>query len=90
MILILRRCFYIPPYSNLEIYEQHGHCIKYFSKFYKLGDYIIVLSNFNPPNIKWFKYTDSNHQNKWYTKLLIPEANYHPPFFRLEKKNVLI
>ena len=55
-------CSYIPPSSNPEIYIQHANCIKHISKLSKPGDYIIVLGDFNLPNITWFKNPDSCFQ----------------------------
>ena len=52
-------CSYIPPASNIQIYEQHANAIKFIANQSKPGDSIIVLGDFNIPNIKWCKTPDS-------------------------------
>jgi len=50
---------YFPPGSDLTIYEQHLTAIKTFLSHLSEKDLLIVLGDFNLPDISWCPYTDS-------------------------------
>ncbi|XP_046806162.1 uncharacterized protein LOC124419723 [Lucilia cuprina] len=53
-------CSYIPPASSIQIYERHSTAIKLVVNLSKPDDLIIVLGDFNIPNIIWSKTPDSS------------------------------
>jgi len=52
-------CSYIPPKSDLTIYEQHLSAIKTVLSHLSERDLLIVLGDFNLPDISWSLSTDS-------------------------------
>jgi len=52
-------CSYIPPGSDLIIYEHHLSAIKSFLSLLSNRDLLIVLGDFNLPEITWSPSTDS-------------------------------
>jgi len=52
-------CSYIPPGSDLRIYEQHLSAIKTVFSHLSERDLLIVLGDFNLPDISWCLSTDS-------------------------------
>jgi len=52
-------CSYIPPGSDLTIYEQHLSAIKTVLSYLSERDLLIVLGDFNHPDISWSLSTDS-------------------------------
>jgi len=52
-------CSYIPPGSDLIIYEHHLSAIKYVLSLFSNRDLLIVLGDFNRADISWSPLTDS-------------------------------
>jgi len=52
-------CSYIPPGSDLTIYEQHLSTIKTVLFHLSERDILVVLGEFNLPDISWSPSTDS-------------------------------
>jgi len=52
-------CSYIPPGSDLIIYEHHLSAIKSVLSLLSNSDLLIVLGDFNLPDISWSPPTDS-------------------------------
>jgi len=52
-------CSYIPPGSDLIVYEHHLSAIKSVLSLLSNSDLLIVLGDFNLPNISWSPPTDS-------------------------------
>ena len=52
-------CSYIHPQSKSDIYIQHSEAITYISSLTSECDELIVLGDFNLPNILWFPNDDS-------------------------------
>jgi len=52
-------CSYIPPGSDLIIYEHHLYAIKSVLSLLSNSDLLIVLGDFNLPDISWSPPTDS-------------------------------
>jgi len=52
-------CSYIPPGSDLTIYEQHLSAIKTVLSHLSERDLLIVLGDLNLPDISWSPSTDS-------------------------------
>ena len=62
-IKIFITCSYIPPASSMDIYESHLEAIQFVVKKSKPNDMIIVLGDFNLPNVSWIRTPDSNYLN---------------------------
>jgi len=52
-------CSYIPPGPDLTIYEQHLAALKTVLSHLSERDLLIVLGDFNLPDIYWSPFTDS-------------------------------
>jgi len=52
-------CSYTPPGSDLIFYEHHQSAIKYILSLLSNRDILIVLRDFNLPDISWSPPTDS-------------------------------
>jgi len=52
-------CSYIPPGSDLTIYEQHLSAIKTVLSHLSERDHLFVLGDFNLPDISWSLSTDT-------------------------------
>ena len=46
-------CSYIPPHSEVDIYYHHLEYIKFVSELLTEHDHMIVLGDFNLPNVNW-------------------------------------
>ena len=46
-------CSYIPPNSNMDVYNKHSTAIHEISQLLDSSDYLVVLGDFNLPNINW-------------------------------------
>jgi len=67
-------CSYIPPGSYLTIYEQHLSEIKSVLSHLSERDLLIVLGDFNLPDISWSLSTDSLTRRAKSLKLTIQNS----------------